>query len=171
VTHLKIFVELRSVIQYADACYRSGLQGLSKLGYRSPTSTSPNIPRGRHQPHPELANAPNAFGRDMASLATACRGAVRLSSRSLSRNAPSRGPPTCPKALLLEYASEGLLIPNLGFRNTSRSLGAQNFTMPAMSPTMTEGNIASWKVKEGWQCLQNWLLEQEAVDAHHSVHR
>jgi Biotin-requiring enzyme/e3 binding domain len=24
-----------------------------------------------------------------------------------------------------------------------------NFTMPAMSPTMTEGNIASWKVKEG----------------------
>lgn len=28
-------------------------------------------------------------------------------------------------------------------------LDAQNFTMPAMSPTMTEGNIASWKVKEG----------------------
>jgi hypothetical protein len=24
-----------------------------------------------------------------------------------------------------------------------------NFTMPAMSPTMTEGNISSWKVKEG----------------------
>ncbi|KAL8795603.1 MAG: hypothetical protein Q9182_007513 [Xanthomendoza sp. 2 TL-2023] len=28
-------------------------------------------------------------------------------------------------------------------------MAAQNFTMPAMSPTMTEGNIAGWKVKEG----------------------
>lgn len=28
-------------------------------------------------------------------------------------------------------------------------MAAQNFTMPALSPTMTEGNIASWKVKEG----------------------
>jgi biotin carboxyl carrier protein len=28
-------------------------------------------------------------------------------------------------------------------------LAAHNFTMPAMSPTMTEGNIASWKVQEG----------------------
>ncbi|KAL8770669.1 MAG: hypothetical protein Q9209_003737 [Squamulea sp. 1 TL-2023] len=28
-------------------------------------------------------------------------------------------------------------------------MAAQNFTMPAMSPTMTEGNITSWKVKEG----------------------
>ena len=37
----------------------------------------------------------------------------------------------------------------LGFHNYSRALAAQNFKMPAMSPTMTEGNIASWKVKEG----------------------
>lgn len=36
-----------------------------------------------------------------------------------------------------------------GYRTTPRPLAAQNFTMPAMSPTMTEGNIASWKVKEG----------------------
>lgn len=36
-----------------------------------------------------------------------------------------------------------------GYRSCSRMLAAQNFTMPAMSPTMTEGNIASWKVKEG----------------------
>lgn len=28
---------------------------------------------------------------------------------------------------------------------------AQNFNMPALSPTMTEGNIATWKVKEGMQ--------------------
>lgn len=41
----------------------------------------------------------------------------------------------------------------LGFRSCSRILVAQNFTMPAMSPTMTEGNIASWKVKEGQQSV------------------
>lgn len=35
------------------------------------------------------------------------------------------------------------------FSSTSYALEAQNFTMPAMSPTMTEGNISSWKVKEG----------------------
>ncbi|PNP57909.1 hypothetical protein THARTR1_02067 [Trichoderma harzianum] len=36
-----------------------------------------------------------------------------------------------------------------GFTTSSRCLAAHNFTMPALSPTMTEGNIASWKVKEG----------------------
>lgn len=36
-----------------------------------------------------------------------------------------------------------------GFTTSSRCLAAQNFTMPALSPTMTEGNISSWKVKEG----------------------
>ncbi|KAL9042982.1 MAG: hypothetical protein Q9214_003630, partial [Letrouitia sp. 1 TL-2023] len=35
------------------------------------------------------------------------------------------------------------------FGSCKCSLAAQNFAMPAMSPTMTEGNIASWKVKEG----------------------
>ena len=35
------------------------------------------------------------------------------------------------------------------FSSTRSALAAQNFTMPAMSPTMTEGNISSWKVKEG----------------------
>lgn len=28
-------------------------------------------------------------------------------------------------------------------------LAAQNFAMPAMSPTMTEGGIVEWKYKEG----------------------
>ena len=32
---------------------------------------------------------------------------------------------------------------------SARALAAQNFTMPALSPTMTEGNIAAWNVKEG----------------------
>lgn len=36
-----------------------------------------------------------------------------------------------------------------GFRTSTASLAAQNFTMPALSPTMTEGNIAAWRVKEG----------------------
>ena len=36
-----------------------------------------------------------------------------------------------------------------GFRSSARALAAQNFTMPALSPTMTEGSIAAWRVKEG----------------------
>ena len=38
---------------------------------------------------------------------------------------------------------------NSGFRTSAKCLAAQNFTMPALSPTMTEGNIAKWSVKEG----------------------
>lgn len=58
----------------------------------------------------------------MASFAAACR----ISARLAGGRATSRG-----------------------FTTSSRCLAAQNFTMPALSPTMTEGNIASWKVKEG----------------------
>jgi Biotin-requiring enzyme/e3 binding domain len=36
-----------------------------------------------------------------------------------------------------------------GYRTSTIYLAAQNFTMPALSPTMTEGNISSWRVKEG----------------------
>lgn len=35
------------------------------------------------------------------------------------------------------------------FHPSQASLAAQNFNMPALSPTMTEGNIATWKIKEG----------------------
>ena len=35
------------------------------------------------------------------------------------------------------------------FVSSASQSEAHNFTMPAMSPTMTEGNIASWKVREG----------------------
>lgn len=45
--------------------------------------------------------------------------------------------------------SLGPLLTRPGFRTSTASLAAQNFTMPALSPTMTEGNIATWKVKEG----------------------
>ncbi|KAM0716035.1 hypothetical protein Q7P37_008549 [Cladosporium fusiforme] len=36
-----------------------------------------------------------------------------------------------------------------GFMASAADRAAQNFSMPALSPTMTEGNIASWKIKEG----------------------
>ncbi|UPX13632.1 Dihydrolipoyllysine-residue acetyltransferase [Ascochyta rabiei] len=62
----------------------------------------------------------------MASLAAACRVSARAASQQL-RNHGAR------RAL---HAGQP-------------SLAAQNFNMPALSPTMTEGNIASWKIKEG----------------------
>ncbi|KAI0850954.1 hypothetical protein F5Y00DRAFT_22889 [Daldinia vernicosa] len=62
----------------------------------------------------------------MASFATATRLTTRLISRRVAQDAASRG-----------------------FRTSAASLAAQNFTMPALSPTMTEGNIANWKLKEG----------------------
>jgi hypothetical protein len=39
--------------------------------------------------------------------------------------------------------------PARSFSTVPARLAAHNMSMPAMSPTMTEGNIASWKVKEG----------------------
>ncbi|KAK4186527.1 hypothetical protein QBC35DRAFT_387028 [Podospora australis] len=62
----------------------------------------------------------------MASFATACRATARLAARRLQQDASARS-----------------------FRTSAIALAAQNFSMPALSPTMTEGNIASWKVKEG----------------------
>ncbi|KAL2019668.1 hypothetical protein VTK56DRAFT_9287 [Thermocarpiscus australiensis] len=62
----------------------------------------------------------------MASFAAACRVSARLATRRLQQDAVVRG-----------------------FRTSAAALAAQNFTMPALSPTMTEGNIASWRVKEG----------------------
>lgn len=37
----------------------------------------------------------------------------------------------------------------LGFHASARRSALAQFNMPAMSPTMTEGGIASWKKKEG----------------------
>ncbi|KAI0834952.1 hypothetical protein F5Y06DRAFT_145799 [Hypoxylon sp. FL0890] len=62
----------------------------------------------------------------MASFATATRLSARLVSRRVAQDAATRG-----------------------FRTSAAALAAQNFTMPALSPTMTEGNIANWKIKEG----------------------
>ncbi|POS83337.1 hypothetical protein EPUL_005157 [Erysiphe pulchra] len=62
----------------------------------------------------------------MASLSSTFRLSVRLSTRKLPQNATYRG-----------------------LRTSTTSLVAQKLTMPALSPTMTEGNIAKWNVKEG----------------------
>ncbi|RYO98347.1 hypothetical protein DL763_002289 [Monosporascus cannonballus] len=63
----------------------------------------------------------------MASLAT--KTASRLSARLILRHHQHQ-----------QYA---------GLRTSAVALAAQNFTMPALSPTMTQGNIAKWKVREG----------------------
>lgn len=39
--------------------------------------------------------------------------------------------------------------PATGMHMTAVRNAVSKFGMPAMSPTMTEGGIASWKVKEG----------------------
>lgn len=43
-------------------------------------------------------------------------------------------------------------------------LAAHNFTMPALSPTMTEGNITSWKVKEGDSFVAGDVLLEVETD-------
>ncbi|KAH6878156.1 hypothetical protein BKA58DRAFT_417740 [Alternaria rosae] len=62
----------------------------------------------------------------MASLAAVCRVSARAASQQLRSHGARRG-----------------------LHSSQASLAAQNFNMPALSPTMTEGNIASWKIKEG----------------------
>ncbi|KAF2476474.1 uncharacterized protein BDR25DRAFT_277630 [Lindgomyces ingoldianus] len=62
----------------------------------------------------------------MASIATA----YRLSARAATRQLRSHGT-------------------RRAFHAAPASQAAQNFNMPALSPTMTEGNIAAWRVKEG----------------------
>lgn len=51
-----------------------------------------------------------------------------------------------------------------GFRSSSAVLAAHNFTMPALSPTMTEGNIAAWKVKEGDEFIAGDVLLEVETD-------
>jgi len=70
-----------------------------------------------------------AHGADMASIAAAAaarRASLRLARSQIARHVTRRG-----------------------FRTSAATLAAQNFTMPALSPTMTEGNIAKWQIKEG----------------------
>ncbi|CZT49265.1 related to pyruvate dehydrogenase complex protein X precursor, dihydrolipoamide acetyltransferase component [Rhynchosporium secalis] len=77
----------------------------------------------------------------MASFTAACRLSARLASRQLRQDASARG-----------------------FRTSTACLAAQNFTMPALSPTMTEGNIAKWAVKEGDSFVAGDILLEIETD-------
>lgn len=46
---------------------------------------------------------------------------------------------------------------DIAFHPAQASLAAANLNMPALSPTMTEGNIATWKIKEGTTCTHTSL--------------
>ncbi|KAF2430258.1 hypothetical protein EJ08DRAFT_649814 [Tothia fuscella] len=64
----------------------------------------------------------------MASIASTCKSTARACARQLRNSSASQ---------------------TRNFRTVAAANGAHNFTMPALSPTMTEGNISGWKVKEG----------------------
>jgi biotin carboxyl carrier protein len=66
----------------------------------------------------------------MASFATAARVSARIVARRTAQDGAAA-------------------VTSRAFRTSAAAQAAQNFTMPALSPTMTQGNIASWKVKEG----------------------
>lgn len=48
-----------------------------------------------------------------------------------------------------EQEKKVILTKAIGFSHTRAPCAASNFSMPSLSPTMTEGNIANWKLKEG----------------------
>jgi hypothetical protein len=109
-----------------------------------PTAPSFNhhIPRSPYLPH----NNDNPIDSGGYGLNCVVMQALRQS-RSSSSTKPDRRkkyyPPLTPGYGTQAYGAR------LDFRTSSAALVAHNFTMPALSPTMTEGNIASWKVKEG----------------------
>ncbi|KAM7202332.1 pyruvate dehydrogenase complex protein X component, mitochondrial [Naviculisporaceae sp. PSN 640] len=77
----------------------------------------------------------------MASFAAACRISSRVAGNALRQDVARRG-----------------------FRTSAAALAAQNFTMPALSPTMTEGNIATWRIKEGDKFVAGDVLLEIETD-------
>lgn len=77
------------------------------------------------------------------------------SSLDLQLVRPSHGLPTRPyplQAYVVYFTRQCTWTPNvfvLEIHASARRNALSKFTMPAMSPTMTEGGIAQWKVKEG----------------------
>ncbi|KAF2721821.1 hypothetical protein K431DRAFT_284502 [Polychaeton citri CBS 116435] len=63
----------------------------------------------------------------MATVANTARLSARTIARHTSRSVSSRR----------------------AFQNSAQCSAASNFAMPALSPTMTEGNIAKWRIEEG----------------------
>jgi len=56
------------------------------------------------------------------------------------------------------YNSELVAQQRAGFHASTRRSALSVFNMPAMSPTMTEGGIASWKKQEGESFAQGDVL-------------
>jgi pyruvate dehydrogenase E2 component (dihydrolipoamide acetyltransferase) len=50
---------------------------------------------------------------------------------------------------VIRYSPADHLCPRLALRTSAPASALSKFQMPAMSPTMTEGGIAQWKMKEG----------------------
>jgi biotin carboxyl carrier protein len=95
----------------------------------------------------------------MASIATACRLSSRLLGRKLAQDGARRGmsvPPQQLKKMPLTLLA--------AFQTSMAIRAAQNFTMPALSPTMTEGNIATWRVKEGDKFVAGDVLLEIETD-------
>lgn len=64
----------------------------------------------------------------------------------------------------------GVDLQHTGLQTSAARLAITNFQMPAMSPTMTEGNIASWKKKDGEAFAAGDVL-LEIVSAEHAMPR
>jgi hypothetical protein len=80
----------------------------------------------------------------MYALRTASKLAVKA---SLSGAASTRGESPVVSLSSIPYADPCVLL--IALRTTAIAQELTKFQMPAMSPTMTEGGIASWKKKEG----------------------
>lgn len=122
-----------------------------------PKHRRPNTPTAQHRSlDPRQLRPPHPRPPSSTPVRHCClQGHHGLAERCLQAVRPRRDPPAAPECRPQRLASA---IPSLltttdfalpGFRSSPASAAAQNFQMPALSPTMTEGNIASWKIKEG----------------------
>jgi hypothetical protein len=78
----------------------------------------------------------------MASIAAVCKVSARAATQQIRNHGARRGE----QATVVQLNA---INKSVAFHAGQASLAAQNFNMPALSPTMTEGNIATWKIKEG----------------------
>lgn len=99
-------------------------------------------------------------------------GACSLSHRLLSSHGLPHTYPLSPYVCLVFIAGAPDYDANLSclteFHGSARRHALSKFTMPAMSPTMTEGGIAQWKKKEGESyAVGDVLLEIVSPACHH----
>lgn len=143
---------------------------LKKRRTRPPVSAVPNsfekkaLTSSTPLPFKPAVARTDQLGITMASLATACRASVRMASSRASARGRWRSPPPISRTSTLESVLADQKFTLAGLSTSARCLAAQNFTMPALSPTMTEGNIASWRVKEGETFIAGDVLLEIETD-------